>query len=58
MKDMIAPATVENHQMDHALGVDGNGCAAGLVSISLVMGAMERLVVRVDMNVLKSQVGR
>ena len=55
MKDMIAPAIVET-KMDHALGVDGNGCAVGLVSISLVMGAMERLVVRIDMNVLKSQV--
>ena len=56
MKDMIAPAIVET-KLDHALGVDGNGCAAGLVSISLVMGAMERLVVRIDLNVLKSQVG-
>ena len=50
MKEKIATAIVETNKA-HVLGVDEKGCVAGLVAITLVMGAMGNLVVRIDMNV-------
>ena len=56
MKEKIATANVETNK-GHALGVEDQGCVAGLVTITLVMGAMENQVVRMNMNVFDSQVG-
>ena len=56
MKEKTATANVETNK-GHALFVEDQGCVARLVTITLVMGAMENLVVRMDTNVFDSQVG-